>query len=273
MIRRLVLLAATALAGCTGSSSESAGSGPPVTVRLRLYPDVGQSVTVNHFTSSTSMTKNIDAAGKETEDGPRINETDEVYVEKTLEAGEKAPTKLQRQYQKSQVTLKGKDKGSYPRTYKNRLITYELTKSDRGFLHYEPKVVGDPLDDPDDLVYAYTTPPDAPNYLQPPKPVKVGEKWPIDVGQSLAENSNFNKDKSSGEGVLTKVYTKDGKQYGVIEAHLKQAFEGTNVIDSVLTFDGVTAPAPKAPSPPSQLPPSPTQAPTAARPSPTWNRT
>jgi len=63
----------------------------------------------------------------------------------------------------------------------------------------------------------------------PKKPVQVYEKWSLDEAFfkkiSTDFNAPVNTEKSKATGRLTKTYTKDGQQYGVIEVKVDLVFD------------------------------------------------
>jgi len=87
--------------------------------------------------------------------------------------------------------------------------------------------------------------------MLPKTPVKVGEQWTVDLSaiKALAGNLPFayHKDKSSITGKLLRAYTKDGRQWGVIEWKIVVVFDtvATNgspirgSLPSTVTMDAV----------------------------------
>jgi len=146
-----------------------------------------------------------------------------VYVEKTLEADEKANkrTKFSRKYEKAS-DLDGDEATKKP--YNGRTIVFEKDGDT-----WKVSSEGDPVlgeDDLKDLTEEVNKGEKSSDALYPTKEVKVGEKWTVkgkDVA-SFLETLKMDPDTVKAEGKLVKVYKKGDKQWGTIEYDV--TFEG-----------------------------------------------
>src|SRR5439155_22764308 len=127
--------------------------------------------------------------------------------------------KFKRAYEKATRTA-GDKKESFP--HEGRTIVFEL-KDDK----YAATAEGTPaldrkvLDDLAKRASGDSVESDA--ALLPQKPVKVGDKWAVDIkalARAFAKGEEgglaVDADKSKGDVTLTKVYKKDGAQFGVL---------------------------------------------------------
>lgn len=147
-----------------------------------------------------------------------------VFTEKILakKAGEKA-TRIHREYEKAQID-DGKEKKTL--SFQGKKILVE--RKETGFeFQFEggDEIEGEAAEylkiefnQNDDLVE-----PD--RLLRPKKPVKVGETWDLEIA-AIAKNYArttpvpLDQAKARGQGKLTKIYPKDGRNWGVIEVEI-----------------------------------------------------
>jgi hypothetical protein len=144
-----------------------------------------------------------------------------------LDKNDKGPTKWKRAYKTATKTENGK---TTTRSFEGKTILFEIKD---GKTTATPE--GDAKLDPKDLEELQKKGSDSDDTkfekILPSKAIKVGEKWTVDPKQLTevfggGDGANpFDLDKSSAEGVLSKAYTKDGKQFGVVDLNLKLAMK------------------------------------------------
>ncbi len=223
-----------------------AASAQTVTIKIKTSADVGKS-TVYHSTEAESSDQQlIDAAGKAVKDEKNDSGEEQIYTETTLGKTDNVTTKWKRAYEKATKTGNGK---TAARSFEGKTIVFER-KDGKVVVSAE----GDAKIDPKDLEELQKkeakSDQEQIEALLPKKAVKVGEKWTVDPKQiakalDSGEAQPFNLDKSSGEGVLTKTYEKNGKQFGVIEVTMKLAladipnvtFDAPQVMELKVTVD------------------------------------
>jgi hypothetical protein len=205
------------------------------TIKLKHGPDVGKTVTVKYTETVTHSDKVTDPDGKVIEDGKKHTITfEDVYTETVLEKGGKVPNKFKRTHEKATRTVDGKTE---TRSYQGRTLVFE--KKDGKFA-VTPE--GDKPLSKEDLEGLTRKANDnsgggLEDALLPAKPVKVGDAWKIE-GKRIAEafpDLDPDVEKSAGEGKLTKVYQKDGHQFGTIVLTVK--VQVTKVPKGGVTFD------------------------------------
>jgi hypothetical protein len=200
----------------------------------------GDAVRVDATDKTDSQSRLVDADGKALLEKGEKTEKVSVYRETVLdkEAGKRRATRLQRHYDKAQVTTNGKTQ-DLPYQGKTVLIekkdgTYhfrveggaELEGDDARLLNEEFNKSGD-----EDF--------DIQKAVMPGKAVALNDSWKLDMGPLTATFTKATKmqidaDKSAGTGKLAKVYEKDGARFGVMELHLempiKEIGEGKNKV-------------------------------------------
>jgi hypothetical protein len=225
-------LAALALAGAARAEDT-------YTIKLKHWPDAGKSITVTDTSTQTSISNILDADGKPLgpKDDKHVQKQEEKYTETVLEKGEKRPAKYKRVYEKAATSMDGK---ATSRSYEGRTIVFEL-KDGKYTVTAEGEKRLDAKDVEDLTRRANEDEGEKDQLLLPSKPVKVGDTWKID-GKALAKafanqaQGELDVDKSGGDGKLTKVYTKDGKQFGVVEMTLKLATKVTKLPPGITKF-------------------------------------
>ncbi len=206
------------------------------TIKLSLAPDVGKSIVVKTHDKETNATTLFGPDGKEVLSNKDTGERDEVYTETVLEKGDGPAKKFKRTYEKATRTAAGK---TFDLPFQGRTIVFELKDG-----KYQATAEGTPALDKGLLTALAGTEDrtrDASDLeaIIPTKPVKVGDKWAVDVkllAKSLGKDKGpeIDPDKSKGEVTLTKAYKKDGRQFGVIEMTVNVAFK---TLPGGLTFD------------------------------------
>jgi hypothetical protein len=195
-------------------------------IKFKHAPDAGKSVAIKNHEKGTTTVKVTDPDGKVINNNKEESETDEVYTEKVLEKGDKVSKKFQRTYEKATRTV-GDKKSDLP--YQGRTIVFELKDG-----KYEATAEGTPALPAmvlEGLAKKENTDPQAADEaILPKKAVKVGDKWAVDIkamAKALANEGGLevDADKSKGDVTLTKAYTKDGAQYGVLDITMKLAIK------------------------------------------------
>jgi hypothetical protein len=196
------------------------------TIKFKHYPSVGKIVTVKDTSKESGTVKVSDADGKVISDEKVDSGKEEVYTQKVLEKGDKKPKKFSQTYQKAILIKKGRE---MPRSYQGCTIIYDLKDN-----KYELTVEGDKPVTKEDMADLKKQANDQDSkemdeILLPGKAVKVGDTWKLDVkklGKSFGSGADLDAGKSKGEAKLIKVYSKNKKQYGVIELDMKLAIKG-----------------------------------------------
>jgi len=245
MFRRLVSLAVLVLAtlGCSkkndsGGDSETA-SGPAYTIKL-CDERQGEKVAVVEIKKKTFTSIASGPKGKKNESKTDIERYEYTETVADMPAGAGRATSVTRAYKVAEKSENGgppkslsyagktlvieKKGGSYTFTANGKNLPADEA---RGFRDtYESRGRDEKVKNEDML---------------PKKAVQVHEKWTIepDVMRKFATDFAFpiDLDKSKGTGRLTKAYTKDDHQWGVIEVKLDLAIveKGTNGLSGYLT--------------------------------------
>lgn len=197
----------------------------PVAIKLR-DPVKGDTLQVNRTEETQSQSKVVDAAGKvlvmNDEKGNKVA----VYRETILEKpeGRAKPTRLKREYEKAQVQAKDKTE-TLP--YQGKTVLIE--KKDGKFqfrIEGGEEIKGADARVLDEEFNKQDSDFDLQKALLPKGAVARDEPWKIDmepITTAFGKNAKMQIDaaKSKGTGKLTKVYTKDQAQFGVLEFHLE----------------------------------------------------
>jgi hypothetical protein len=206
----------------------------------------GDVTQVDSTDRTDSQTKFLDAAGKLLADPngkpvlDKAEKTEKVaaYRETVLEKepGKRRATRLERHYDKAQVTTDGKARDL---PYQGKTV---LIEKKEGKYHFRIKD-GEELegDDAKQLNEEFNKDADEEFDLQkavlPGKAVGINDSWKLDLGPLVtsfarATKMQIDADKAEGRGKLVKVYDKDGARFGVMELHLelplKEMGEGKN---------------------------------------------
>ncbi len=232
---RAICLALT-LAGAAGAQT--------YTVKVKQNPDPGKSAVNTDKETRGGTVKVVAADGKVLTDRTLESTKEETYTEVVLEKGAKAPRKYTRAYEKAGVTAGGK---TAPRSFQGRTLLFEQ-KGGKYVVTAEDKSALDPRDATELAGLAEERANELDEVILPQKPVKIGEKWTIDVkalAVGYARIGELDAAKTTGEGVLTRVYEKDGHQFGVLEVRLKLAvktsqglkFDPPAVMEAKFTLD------------------------------------
>ncbi|MCI0703218.1 MAG: hypothetical protein L0241_19235 [Planctomycetia bacterium] len=237
MYRRLIPLAiAIALVvGCKkktentggdGGGGEPEPTGPAITIKLR-DDKVGDMVLITETTLRTQTANATGPKGKVSQ-SQKVSEKYE-YTETILEmpAGSNVATKSTREYK---VAEKSEDGGPMkPLSYANKTVLIQK----QGAL-YTYTIDGAPIDW-DEAKKFRDTYEKADKFknedMLPKKAVQLNEKWALDslVVKKVAGELPFpiNVEKSTVTGRLTKTYTKDQQQWGVLEIKIDLVVDGT----------------------------------------------
>lgn len=214
------------------------GADETYTIRLKRAAR-GETVATETESSQQMRVRLKDTDGNTVKDQENKSSEQFNYREAVLEkkADDKRPTRLERTYEKAELTAEGK-KQSFP--YEGKTVVIEK-KGDR----YQFRIK-----DGDELTGAaaayldreFNSPDQSKlddEMFLPKKPVALAEAWPIDVGP-LAKSFEkmmpvqIDVERARASGKLVKVYQKDGRQYGIlqlkVELPLKQAQFGNNKV-------------------------------------------
>lgn len=245
MVRRLLPLAVAIvlLLGCKKKPVEGdvpGGGDPNATYTLKIRPAAqGDKTNV-----SGSETTEIDITGA----GKQTNVKKYEYTEHILEmpAGEKHPTKVTRAYKTAQRTsFTNKQLEALP--YQGKTVTIEKKGGQYQFSIDGKRLT--PLEAMELESEFRNKDKDGggPDQLLPKQAVKVGESWALDAAAMKMFGGGMGGDidaaKSKFTCKLARVYTNDGKQWGVIEFELdlvpNSKADGTGSIKIAGKFDAV----------------------------------
>jgi hypothetical protein len=192
------------------------------TIKFKHGSDPGKSVVVKENNKETTSFTVSDANGKVLGKNKEEGATEEVYTETVLEKGDKQSKKFKRVYEKANRVVDGK-KVALP--YEGRTIVFELKDG-----KYQASAEGKPAVDPqllDGLARRASSNDESQDQaILPTKPVKVGDKWAVDIkalAKGLAKDGGLEIDveKTKGDVTLTKAYQKEGAQFGVLDVTIK----------------------------------------------------
>jgi len=199
--------------------------GQPYTIKLKDQPDVNKPVVFREFNKQAGLLRVFDAAGKLVEEQKSPETTEAVYTVTILQAGQKRPAKYRRQYEKATWTDGQK---TVTRSYQGRSILYELRVG-----QYLLTVDGKedlPQDDFQALVKAANADvnADPSAVFVPPKPVRVGDSWPIPtkvLAETFGKDGVIDEKLSTGRATLIKAAEQNGHLQGVIEVDVRLAYQ------------------------------------------------
>jgi hypothetical protein len=192
------------------------------TIKVKHAPDVGKGIVIKSHDKETNSITVTDPDGKVLMTNKETAEKDEVYTETVIEKGEKQSKKFKRAYEKATRTADGK---TTDLPYQGRTIVFEQKDG-----KYQAAAEGTPALDKKVLAGLAAKEDADPQAIDdailPKKPVKVGDKWAVDI-KVLAKafgkdgGPDLDTEKSKGEVTLTKAFKKDGAQFGVLDMTLK----------------------------------------------------
>lgn len=189
------------------------------TIKIKKNNEPGVTFTARSLQKNQGSVKISGIKGKDG-DNPVDEVKEDEFVETVLEKGDKAPAKYKRTYKKATLTQNGKE---IKRPHEGKTLIFEQEGKS-----YKITVEGGmavPQAELDKLAKDAANRLDgdgAENFL-PDKPVKIEEPWSLNrkgLQELGGKGSEIDLDKSKGEGKLVRVYTKDGKQYGVIDLNV-----------------------------------------------------
>lgn len=206
-----------------GIAAPALADGPAYTIKIKTYPDQGESLACRDYDKQTGMIRFIAPTGKILKEESQDEESEDHFTLTVLEAGDRAPAHYRHTYTKATATKARDKKRSYAETtvdfvlrdgkYKLKLPPKsEVTEKDQEALL--SRANGD-LEAGLDQIF------------QPDKPVKVGESWTVPfalLNKGFGALGKLDPDKTKGSAKLYKVYDREGKRYGVIEIDLSLAF-------------------------------------------------
>jgi hypothetical protein len=206
----------------------------PSTVTIKIREDkVGDKTHVNEESTSTSTFSISYMQNKKSDVKSSSEKSDYIQAIYALKTGEQYPTKFTRDYKAAE--FKEGDGPSKPASYVGKLVSFE-----KSFGHYSVTVNKNSIPSDEDEQFRTTLEKvDRTRRadLMPKGPVQVNVPWPINVvyAEDLGklQDIDLNKAVSKGTGVLTSVYNKGGKQWGVLEFKLELCFEGGDFINKI----------------------------------------
>jgi hypothetical protein len=249
MSRRLVPLAvlAAAVVGCAQQQATPSGGGdvaapgptgdPTASYTIKLREkQAGEKYEVTETRSSTTTTTFELPGGKQTKTDNADARLE--YTEAVLEmpAGAAQPTKLTRVYKVAEWTppaTKGKAPAPPGKVVPASFVGKTVAVEKKGEA-YTFKADGKDLPASEAKQFAdeFGAARVRPQDLLPKAPVRLNDVWNTApeamkaMAASLPKESPVNADKSKMTGKLTRVYTKDGRQFGVIEVRTELTVEG-----------------------------------------------
>lgn len=232
---KVLLIAAVVLVGCgkgdkqvvegTRPGGDQPGPDQLFTLKVKSFADPGNSVTVHTKFTMVDPRKITEDQGKEFEVKIELVSEKE-FIETVLEKGDGAPKRYKRSFKKASVSRNGKE---MELPYHGNTIAYENTGES-----YLVSLEGKGMLLPPDVIELTEEAKgrlkgDSRQDVLPGKPVKVGDTWALSrkfLEERAGKGNEIDADKSKGEARLARVYTKDGKQYGVIEVTADVVIKG-----------------------------------------------
>ena len=191
----------------------------------------GETERVEKADKSTEAIKIEDTNGNLLKEQTEKKGDVSVYRQTNLERkGDQRPTRVKRKYDKATVTKDG-ETTSLP--YEGKTVLIEK-KGDRYLFRIEgdEELTGEAAKELNEEFNKKGELDDKAleKLLLPGKAVKVGEEWKIDVAtvsKAFQEEGSLEvvPEKTRGTGKLLRVYTKGGRQFGVIRLHLDLALK------------------------------------------------
>lgn len=193
-------------------------------LKIKQHADPGKSVVCKEA-DTRSGSYLITAPDGTVLENPRTTGTrEEVFTEIVLERGEKAPRKYRRIYEKATVTEGDR---TMARSYLGKSLLFEQ-QADRVSVRVEGNGELLAVDAEELSRLALQRSQELDEVVLPKQPVKVGEKWTVDpraLAAGYSRTGELDIERTSGEGVLAKVYDREGVRFGVIEVKLKLAIK------------------------------------------------
>jgi hypothetical protein len=171
--------------------------------------------------TATVATKVVNPVGVALVDQTQKTTATAVYAETILKCeAKKAPTKVERKYEKAQLTVEGK---TTDLAYSGKTVVIEKKDGKYSFT-----VDGKELSDADAQTLAKEFERDGGDKndfekaMLPRDPVKLNESWKVDMGPVVkyigkGGEMELDADKAKGTGTLLKAYKKDDTQFGELK--------------------------------------------------------
>jgi hypothetical protein len=196
---------------------------PAYTIKIKTWPDEGQSVLCRESEKQVGLIRMLDANGQMVREDRPVEEKEEVFTLTVLEAGDRVPRRYRESYSKAASSIV-KNK---VRFYEGASIDYNLRG--KKYRLELPEKHNIPEIEQELLLARANSEIEAPmdEVFIPTKPVKVGASWkvsPLLLLRSFGAHGKLDQKQTEGTGTLVKVYRKDGKRFGVIEIDLTVAY-------------------------------------------------
>jgi hypothetical protein len=204
-----------------------AGAGEPKTYTIKFKEGgKGDAVVIKTSETFTSHSKLVDGAGKTHQDEKEKFHNSDEFEETILEKPAKEPyaTKLKRQY-KTALTEENGKKRTLP--FQGKTILIEKKDGKYKFqIEGGKELTGEDAQELDDEFNKERSDMRANKLYAPNKAVALNEMWKIDPepflkGLQKEGGVEVDKGKIVATGKLTKVYEKDGRQFGVLIFHIE----------------------------------------------------
>lgn len=207
------------------AAGASTADGPAVTIKLKNYPDKGQTILCRETEKHSNHVRFFDDKGKQIGEQKPTAESEEVYLLTVVTPGDKLPQRYTHSFDKAVysngIRTQVKDYQGHKLEFELQDGKYQLKAGPRANLSDAEKQA---------LADRANSEVEAPldGMFQPDSPVEVGDSWSIDVNllhKAFGRQGKLDLEKTRGQARLAKVYKKDGIQYGVIEVSLSIAFK------------------------------------------------
>jgi hypothetical protein len=213
----------------------------------------GDAVLIKNTDTIKSRLKLVDSDGKTVQDEQHTLKTTDIFEETILEkpAKETYATHLKRKYTKARSTQNGEER-KLP--FEGKTVLIEKKDGKYQFRIDGKELTGEEAKELDEEFNKERPEKRANEIFAPKNPVKLNETWKVDpelLLKSLLKEGGMEIDKAKAvaTGKLTKVYQKDGRQFGVMSFRIKLpiksfAPEGKKVekvagqMTMVMTVDG-----------------------------------
>jgi predicted Zn finger-like uncharacterized protein len=204
----------------------NAGSGEDTkiySINLRSHPRKGKSALIHETDKQKGTIKFFDAQNKPTQE-VKMDESKEIACRETvIEDGDGRPRIYKETYENAVATKDGKPRAE---AYKGRTMVFEWKD---GKYQMKPASGPAPTGKDRDSLSERPAKHEFDAGLMPGKDVKVGDTWKIPaeaLAKAFAPSGELDMEQSKGEAKLTRVYDREGDQWGAIEFTLNLKYKG-----------------------------------------------